>query len=71
MSDELSTVFLFCRSVFTLFTPSIIGEFIENNSHIFIGVEIFYIISYFILFCVINYLIRKYENLINVNQTIY
>ena len=68
MTDQMSTVFLFLRGVFTLFTPSIIGEYIENYSYVFIIVEILYVVSSLILFFVINYFIRKYQNFLNVKN---
>ena len=68
MTDHLSTVFLFSRGVFTLFTPSIIGEFIETNSYVFIIVNVVYIVSSLLLYFIINYLIVKYRKNFNVQD---
>ena len=64
MTDQMSTLFLLGRGAFTLFTPSIIGEFIEHNSYVFIIVEITYIVLTLILFCLLNYMISKYKSIL-------
>ena len=61
MTDNLSNAFQFSRGIFTLFTPSIIGEFIETNSYVFIVVNVVYIVSSLFMYFVINYLIVKYR----------
>ena len=65
LTDRLNTMFTMTRGLFTLFTPYILGLYIEENSIVFIYVEIIYLISSLILFALINYLIRKYSKLLN------
>ena len=60
MTNQLNTFFLMIRGLFTLFTPVIIGEYLDNYSVVFIFVEIFYLFSSLILFVIINYMIRRY-----------
>ena len=62
LTDSVSTVFVLIRGLFTLFTPTIIGLYIEDFSVIFLIVQLFYLISSLIIFCAIIYLIRKYSN---------
>lgn len=61
VTNELSTVFILIRALFTLITPIIIGLYIETYSTIFIITEATFFIASIVLFAVIIYMIRTYS----------
>ncbi|CAG2119161.1 unnamed protein product, partial [Medioppia subpectinata] len=61
MTDRMGTVFLLARGVVTIFTPLIIGEFMEHESWVFLVIEWVYLGLSIVVFMAIHYMIRVYE----------
>ena len=68
MTNQLSTLFILLRGVFTLVTPVLIGEYLDEFSEIFIFVEIFYLLSSLVFIFLIIYLIRLYKIIVAKTQ---
>lgn len=68
LTDRLSTFFTLIRGLFTLFTPLVIGYFIEDYSMIFIIINLFYLISSLIIFISIVFLIKRYSRILKVKE---
>ena len=61
VTNELSTVFILIRALFTLVTPIIIGLYIEDYSMIFIITKAVFLIASIILFAIFIFMINKYS----------
>ncbi|XP_054161705.1 uncharacterized protein LOC128959725 [Oppia nitens] len=63
-TNQLSTGIIMARGVCKLFTPVIIGQFIDDHSYVFLIVEWIYLMLSIAIFLPIIWLIRRYENLV-------
>ncbi|XP_054161706.1 sodium-dependent glucose transporter 1A-like [Oppia nitens] len=64
LTNRLSTGIVMARGVCTLFTPVIIGQFIDDHSYVFLIVEWIYLTLSIALFLIIIWFIRRYQKLI-------
>ncbi|CAG2107489.1 unnamed protein product [Medioppia subpectinata] len=59
MTTRLSATFLLFRGVFTLITPFIVGNWIEDYSLVFIYMEFLFLAISIVLFAIINVMIKN------------
>jgi len=59
MTDRIGTILTFSSGSLNLFSPFILGTFIEKHSIAFVIVEMTYLLISSFLFCIILYIIRK------------
>ncbi|XP_054162128.1 uncharacterized protein LOC128960082 [Oppia nitens] len=68
MTNRLSALFLLFRGILTLVTPFIVGNYIEDNSSIFIIMEFIYLGVSLVLFITIDIMIRRFRHLSTVDN---